>query len=71
SRPVLDVSPGAPTARRWWVEPWLDSGVAYQPVGGNMVAELVFSLRDRKGGDPDEWPKHLRVRELPLADSTV
>ena len=25
----------------------------------------VARLRDRKGGDPSEWPKDLRVRELP------
>lgn len=24
-----------------------------------------FDLRDRKGGDPSEWPKDLRVREMP------
>ena len=23
------------------------------------------NLRDRKGGDPSEWPKDLRVREFP------
>lgn len=25
-------------------------------------------LGDRKGGDPDEWPEDLRVRELPIVD---
>lgn len=31
------------------------------------VAETLISLRlrDRKGGDPDEWPQDLRVREFP------
>jgi hypothetical protein len=24
-----------------------------------------FLMRDRKGGDPAEWPEHLRVREWP------
>lgn len=24
-----------------------------------------MNLRDRKGGDPEEWPEHLRVREFP------
>ena len=26
---------------------------------------LEFGLRDRKGGDPSEWPEDLRVREFP------
>jgi hypothetical protein len=29
---------------------------------------LVFRehfMKDRKGGDPSEWPEHLRVREFP------
>jgi hypothetical protein len=25
----------------------------------------ALSLRDRKGGDPSEWPEDLRVREFP------
>jgi hypothetical protein len=27
----------------------------------------VFRLRDRKGGDPEEWLKDLQVREYPHA----
>lgn len=30
---------------------------------------LTFKLRDRKGGDPDEWPEDLRVREFPGGES--
>lgn len=26
------------------------------------------SLRDRKGGDPEEWPEDLRVREFPQGE---
>jgi hypothetical protein len=26
---------------------------------------VVLRLRDRKGGDPDEWPEDLRVRQWP------
>lgn len=33
------------------------------PDDGGDVVEL--RLRDRKGGDPDEWPEDLRVREWP------
>lgn len=33
---------------------------------GPLVAEVTeYKLRDRKGGDPDEWPADLRVREFP------
>jgi hypothetical protein len=31
------------------------------PVDGGVEIDLV----DPKGGDPDEWPETLRVRELP------
>lgn len=36
-------------------------------VPGCSVREAMepLSLRDRKGGDPDEWPEELRVREFP------
>jgi hypothetical protein len=27
--------------------------------------KLAIALKDRKGGDPEEWPAHLRVREFP------
>jgi hypothetical protein len=26
---------------------------------------VPMRLRDRKGGDPDEWPEDLRVRQFP------
>ena len=29
--------------------------------------ERIMGLRDRKGGDPSEWPEDLRVREFPRA----
>lgn len=38
--------------------------------GGEMGSgESTYypGLRDRKGGDPDEWPADLRVREFPVA----
>jgi hypothetical protein len=25
----------------------------------------VFPMKDRKGGDPTEWPDHLRIRDFP------
>jgi len=31
-------------------------------------AEVRVRLRDRKGGDPSEWPEDLRVREFPTAE---
>jgi protein gp37 len=30
-----------------------------------------IALRDRKGGDPSEWPEHLRVREWPKTQNLV
>lgn len=36
----------------------------------NGASELL-RLRDRKGGDPAEWPKDLRVREMPLPQGGI
>jgi protein gp37 len=41
------------------------------PIGGSDLVDTgrgYFSkaLRDRKGSDPEEWPRDLRVRELPV-----
>lgn len=33
-------------------------------IHGNTVGRLVF--QDRKGGDPEEWPNDLRVRQFPV-----
>jgi len=32
---------------------------------GDSFGPCRFNLRDRKGGDPQEWPEDLRVREYP------
>ena len=32
---------------------------------GMVSAMLYVDLRDRKGGDPEEWPEELRRREFP------
>lgn len=32
---------------------------------GTAVADTLFRIRDRKGGDPSEWPADLRVRQFP------
>ena len=37
-----------------------------QPVIGAAGFHKAVSLRDRKGGNPDEWPADLRVREFPV-----
>jgi protein gp37 len=34
-------------------------------VSGGPDAGYIFPLRDRKGGDWDEWPKDLKIREFP------
>ena len=55
--PFEDLSPPGPAriARRYGVGP--------------LVAKC-YKLRDRKGGDPAEWPEDLRVREWPTLSST-
>ena len=37
----------------------------YGYVSGGQGDDCRVLLRDRKGGDPDEWPEDLRVREFP------
>ena len=41
-------------------------------LGGNVTGphengtnETTLRLKDRKGGDPSEWPEDLRVRQMP------
>ncbi len=34
-------------------------------LGGYLENFYTFALRDKKGGDPSEWPEDLRVREMP------
>ena len=36
-------------------------------VGAAMVAMLIDVVRSAKGGDWNEWPEDLRVREYPVA----
>lgn len=35
--------------------------------GGGMLTSVCSAIKDPKGGDPDEWPEDLRVREVPHA----
>ena len=37
--------------------------VFVKQLGTHLAKEL--GLKDRHGGDMDEWPEHLRVREFP------
>lgn len=59
----------------WWEETrdsWPD------PIGWSIArdgqpaldARVRLQLKDRKGGDPKEWPEDLRVREFPALAST-
>lgn len=34
--------------------------------GTHLAKEM--GLKDKKGGDPSEWPEHLRIREFPIVD---
>lgn len=46
-----------------WTDPYeLTEPSGAPDDGGDMVP---MRLRDRKGGDPDEWPEDLRVRQFP------
>lgn len=38
---------------------------------GPPTGEYGVFLHDRKGGDPEEWPEHLRVREFPIQPSNI
>ena len=31
-----------------------------------MFVVVPIKLKDKKGGNPDEWPANLRVREMPV-----
>jgi hypothetical protein len=35
------------------------------------IISVPMNLRDRKGGDMDEWPEALRVRQFPLTDGEL
>ena len=60
ARPILDVreedvfSELCAAKHRRWHDP-----------GGAEPRRQVLALKDRKGGDPSEWPEDLRVREFP------
>lgn len=45
------------------------SVVTAHPVVSKGRGYLRVNLRDRKGGDPSEWPENLRVREMPRFDA--
>lgn len=47
---------------RTFIPAWLGERAGLPPEDAEPVA---FGLRDRKGGDPAEWPPALRVREFP------
>ena len=47
-------------AEPYWGWPQLPAGIRVRPDNHSML-----NLRDKKGGDWDEWPEDLRVREFP------
>jgi protein gp37 len=49
------------------VEPRDAAGYRITGPGGDPWPSIPVALRDRKGGDPSEWPEDLRVREYPPA----
>jgi protein gp37 len=77
--------PGARPFNLAWAESLMeqckDAGVPFfmKQIGSNPVNSATARLlpkahsteRDRKGGDPSEWPEHLRVRQFPGAEKLV
>jgi protein gp37 len=46
--------------------PVFDKQVGARPLGcGGQDQRLALAMRHAKGGDPEEWPEDLRVREFP------
>jgi hypothetical protein len=37
----------------------------WAPDDGGEAVQRWYKPRDKKGGDPAEWPEHLRVRQWP------
>lgn len=63
-----DVETGEPADSEAWPTPY---DIDLCPHGHDeryQGADCRVVLRDRKGGDPSEWPADLRVREWPLVD---
>lgn len=70
--------PGARPFNLAWAENLLEqcraAGVPFfmKQVGSNPFWDksgpFVVPMHDRKGGDPAEWPEHLRVREFPKVE---
>ncbi|MGE3463865.1 MAG: DUF5131 family protein [Pseudomonadales bacterium] len=46
--------------------PFAEAAVA---AGGSMYSAVVLPLKDSHGGDWEEWPKDLRIREFPVVGS--
>jgi len=44
---------------------WPEGTMFGNPTGDTKLNGLVVRLKDRKGGDMDEWPDDLRVRQFP------
>lgn len=49
-----------------WPDPYIWTSKPYQPHIDEMVH---LKTKDRKGGDPEEWPADLRVREFPASSN--
>lgn len=44
---------------------WGNGGDSLRYNDENCLDELIIQTTDRKGGDPEEWPADLRIREFP------
>ena len=47
------------------------AGLAPMAMSRGETCDSQVRLRDRKGGDPEEWPANLRVRQWPNVEETI
>ena len=51
------------------VDLWLSA--KNDPKLGQNALDVALAMKDRKGGDPSEWPESLRIREFPQTRKQV
>ncbi len=60
-------SAGVPVfVKQLGANPWVKTANHYGPGVDAAPYNMRYQLRDKKGGDMNEWPDDLRVREMPI-----
>lgn len=61
--------PGARACEEWWIKTIVEQGYhEHVPIFVKQLGSIWAKQNgadDRKGGEPDEWPEELRVRQMP------